>query len=197
MKLALSIQHDPTGRIRELTGALGPAGMSELNAGASAHLFALTRGHLRKYAANHHKTANRLNAMPTGHLEKAAATMQHGSNAEAATVSISSPGIRRALGPLNIRPSRARALTIPIHALAYGKRVGELSRVYPIYRPKGTDILAATIDGEMTPLYVLKAAVTVPQDRNLLPSNANMQRAVKTGYLGVIRTVIHKTRHGA
>ena len=60
---------------------------------------------------------------------------------------------------------RARALTIPIHWLAYGKRVGELQRTMTVYRPKGTNILATNINGVLTPLYVLKAAVTLPQDR--------------------------------
>jgi hypothetical protein len=197
MKLELKIIQDPGGRIRALIKSIGDAGKAELNAGASAELFALVRGHLRKYASTHHGSANRLGAMPTGHLEKAAATMQHGASAESAFVAIHSPGIRRALAPLTIRPVRARALTIPIHAIAYGRRVAEVARTHAIYRMGGTNVLAADIGGKPTPLYVLKSAVTIPRDRGILPSDAKMQKAVRDGYLDVIRAVINKLQMGA
>lgn len=184
----------PNDRMAQLIGSLGPAGRKELNDGASAQLWADVRAHLRSYAHGHHATASRLGASPTGHLEKAAATMQHWSDADSATVAINSPGIRRALGPLTIRPSRARALTIPIHALAYGKRVGELGRSHAIFRIPKTDVLAAEIGGALTALYVLRASVTLPQERGLLPSQAAMERSVKTGYLARIRSILQKAR---
>ena len=184
----------PFGRIAQLVNALGPAGRKELNDAASAQLFADVRAHLRGYAASHHGSSNKLGATPTGHLERAASTMQHDSDADSATVSISSPGIRRVWGALTIRPTKARALTIPIHAIAYGRRVGEVARTYRIYRLKGTDVLAADVNGAMTPLYVLKAAVTLPQDRALLPSDAALGQSVKKGYVFKIRSVIEKMR---
>lgn len=190
MKVNIEVIKDPNGRISKLVNALGTAGRKELNDAASAVLWADVRAHLRSYAGNHHGSAQKLGATPTGHLEKAAATMQHDSDADSATVAIHSPGIRRVWGALTIRPTRARALTIPIHAIAYGKRVGELNRVYQIYRPKGTDVLAANIDGNMTPLYVLKASVTLPQDRSILPSDAAMSKSVRTGYLLKIKSII-------
>ena len=50
-----------------------------------------------------------------------------------------------------------------------------------VYRPKGSDFLATTIDQVMTPLYVLRAAVTLPQDRLILPSDAALGQSVRTG----------------
>lgn len=197
MRVIIETIVDPAGRIKRLINSLGPAGRKELNDGASAQLWADVRAHLRGYAAGHHASAQRLGATPTGHLEIAAATMQHDSDAKSASVSIHSPGIRRVWGAVTIRPKTARALTIPIHWLAYGKRVGELNRVLQIYRPKGTDILAANIEGKMTPLYVLKAAVTLPQDRSILPGDAALGQSVRKGYLVVIRSVIAKTTGAA
>lgn len=197
MRVRIETIVDSSGRIRELVNSLGPAGRRELNAGAAAQLWVDVRKHLRDYAASHHATANRLGATPTGHLEKAAATMLRESDADSATVVINSPGIRRALGPLDIRPKTARALTIPVHWLAYGKRVGEVRRKHPVFRLKGRDVLAAKIEGKLTPLYVLRAAVTVPQDRAILPGDEAMGASVKRGYLGVIRNVVQKLSMGA
>lgn len=197
MRVRVETIVDPSGRIRQLINSLGPAGKKELNAGAAAQLWADVRKHLRDYAASHHATASRLGAQQTGHLEKAAATMLRESDADSATVSISSPGIRRALGPLTIRPTRARALTIPVHWMAYGKRVGEVRRSTPVFKLKGRDVLATTIDGRLIALYVLRASVTIPQDRSILPSDEAMGGSVKRGYLGVIRNVVAKTGMGA
>lgn len=192
MQLKFELVQDPSGRIRQLVRQLGDAGRSELNAAAAARLWADTRAHLRRYALGHHATASRLGATPTGHLEQAAASMQRSSDSTAATVSIHSPGIRRALGAITIRPAQARALTIPIHALAYGKRVAELRRAHRVFRLGKTDVLAADVDGVPTPMYVLRASVTLPQDRSILPSDAELERSVKTGYLGAIRAVVAK-----
>lgn len=181
---------DPNGKIKQLINALGPDGRKELHDSASAQLFADVRRHLLNYAAVHHKTAWKLGAQPTGHLEKAAATMQHESSADSATVTINSPGIKRVWGEVTIRPIKAKALTIPVHWLAYGKRVGELQRTMTVYRPKGSDFLATTIDQVMTPLYVLRAAVTLPQDRLILPSDAALGQSVRTGYLFKIKSII-------
>lgn len=190
MKVNVQVIQDPSGRIKALLNAVGPAGRRELLDAAGAVLFADVRVHLLNYARSHHGSAQRLGAQPTGHLEKAAATMQHDTGINSATVSIHSPGIGRVYQALTIRPKKARALTIPINAISYGKRVGELSRVYQIFRPKGTDVLAAEINGQMTLLYALKAMVTLPQDRSILPSDAAMGKSVRTGYLMKIQSIV-------
>ena len=76
MKVNIEVIKDPNGRIGKLVSALGTAGRKELNDAASAVLWADVRAHLRSYAGNHHGSAQKLGATPTGHLEKAAATMQ-------------------------------------------------------------------------------------------------------------------------
>lgn len=59
-----------------------------------------------------------------------------------------------------IKAKNARALTIPIHRLARGKRVSRLEdEGYELFRPKGTNILATTENGELIPLYALVKSV--------------------------------------
>jgi len=191
-RISLSIIRDPSGRIRQLIRELGADGRRELNAGAAATLWADVRAHVRRYAAGHHASANRLGAMPTGHLEQAAATMQRDADADGGYVSIDSPGFRRVFGIQEIRPSRARALTIPIHAIAYGRRVAEVSRYHRVFRPRGKSYLAANIDGTLTPLYALRKSVSIPQDRTMLPTDEQLGESVRRGYMGVIRATLAK-----
>lgn len=59
-----------------------------------------------------------------------------------------------------IRAKNARALTIPIHRLAQGKRASRLEdEGYDLFRPKGTNILATEQNGELIPLYALVKSV--------------------------------------
>ena len=85
-------------------------------------LLALCRSHLGRAAASRHKTASRLGAAPTGHLEEAARTMLMEADTDHGAVLVRSPGFSRALGPLTIRAKRARALTIPLDRVSYGRR---------------------------------------------------------------------------
>ena len=84
-------------------------------------LLALCRSHLGRAAASRHKTASRLGAAPTGHLEEAARTMLMEADTDHGAVLVRSPGFSRALGPLTIRAKRARALTIPLDRVSYGR----------------------------------------------------------------------------
>ena len=183
----LTITFRPSPKLSQLVAALGPEGRKTLNAGAAANLFAVVRDHIRRDAARRHATARKLGAAPTGHLEKAAGSVQKASDETGATVSVSSPGFGRVFRALHVRPVRARSLTIPVHALGYGRRASEVAAAHPLFRPKGKDYLMADIDGEATVIYLLRRAVTVPQDRTLLPSDADLDRAAKQGYKEAIR----------
>lgn len=60
-----------------------------------------------------------------------------------------------------IRAKNAKALTIPIHELARGRRARDLELTgVAIFRPPGTNILATTADdGRLIPLYALVKSV--------------------------------------
>lgn len=82
-------------------------------------------------------------------------------SADGAVVTIGSEGAHKQHGG-TVRAKNAKALTIPLHAIARGKRVRELELDgIDVFRPKGTNILAMTgPNGAMVPLYALCRSVT-------------------------------------
>lgn len=176
-----------------LAKSLGRDGRTSLNTAAAYSLWASARAHLRDYAGTHHKTADGIKGGPatrTGHLEEAAETMSWEAGADVARVTVRSPGFGRVFREIRITPKTASALTVPIHAMAYGRRVAEVRRSTTVFRPKGTNILATTDkQGDLVPLYALVRAVTLPQDRAMLPTDADMRKAAARGMLEEIRKV--------
>ena len=145
---------------------------------AASRYLELLRRHFRSAVAPRHGTAQRLNAVPTGYWSNPTTYTQLQGN----EITITKPGIARALGPVTIRPTQAKALTLPIAALAYGKRVADLRHTLgkPIFRPKGTRLLAyQEDDGTLKPLYALVGKVTQPQDATLLPPEETVHTALQ------------------
>lgn len=125
--------------MRELGG--DSTGMNAMIAGRAE---SVTRDWLIEQAKVRHKTAQRLGATPTGHLERAAESVTSASDAQGATIGITSPGISRAFGPLDIKPSAGKKyLTIPATAEAYGRRAGSFNDLrLAFFRRAGTLLLA-------------------------------------------------------
>ena len=167
---------------------LGQASRAELHAEIAGRLQTIVDNHLASYALSHHATAGRLGARPTGNLEKAKVTATSG--ADGATVTVAAPGIRRALGPLTIRPKSRQALTIPVAALAYGRTVAYLkAQGVNVFRPKGKNYLAYKENPKSkfsTVLYILAKRATLKHEPDLLPSQdtlaANALEAAR-GYI--------------
>ncbi len=135
-----------------------------------------TADHIAKASVSRHKTAQRLGAKPTGHFELAPGRVRAIPPAwdeTGATITIAgTPGILRAFAPVKVTAKKANNLTIPIHRIAYGKRVADMqAEGYKIFRPKGKKVLLGTKDGETYPFYALKKSVTLPQDEGLLPTS--------------------------
>ena len=164
-----------TDGVSAVARAIAPERRAALMAEVAAELEETLRDHLRRYAVTHHVTAYRLGVRPTGNLEDA--RFSRASNAERATVEIHAMGIRRALGPVEIRPRNRRALTIPLAAIAYGRRVSELARYFPVFRPKGRNYLAVSDPktGRLTPVYLLVRRATLPHEPRLLPSTDTLR----------------------
>ena len=93
---------------------LDPGARAELHREIAAEMQETVQDHLRSYALGHHRTANRLGARPTGNLEDA--KVEASIDTAGATVTVKALGIRRALGPITIRPKDKQALTIPVAA---------------------------------------------------------------------------------
>ena len=165
----------------------------------------LVRDYLTSLAQTRHATADALGATPTGHLERAAESVTSRSDADAVTVSITSPGITRAFGDITIVPVNAKWLTIAATAEAYGKRAGAFNDLRLAFFKNGllalvkadqsrisdrkasgygTESKAAKADAtkQRPPVYYwLKKSVTQKQDRTLLPSNELIQTAAEEG----------------
>ena len=156
---------------------------------AAESLCETVRDHIRREAAGRHRTASRLGAMPTHHLERGARETRAEQVGREAVVTVPIPGITRAFGDLHIRPQNARALTIPINAVSYGVRAPELSsRGWNLFtmsskQGPGGGILFGRKAGEArtVALYLLRASVDMPQDRALMPSDDDIGEALAYG----------------
>ncbi len=156
-------------------------------AGADA-LQRLVMRHLQQVARTRHATAQRLGATPTGFWSGAAQAVRLQAHASDAEVSVTHPGIARALRDVVIRPRRAKALAIPLHAKAYGLRPREAGQRLgqALFRPKGTRILATEEGGKLTPMYALCASVTQKRDPSLLPDPKTIDDALARAALNAL-----------
>ena len=168
-----------TPQLDAISRRLEPSARAELHREIATEISETVRDHLRRYALTHHATASRLGARPTGNLEDAGdgdggASVSATSDSAGATVTVAAPGIRRALGPITIRPRTKAALTIPVAALAYGRSVAYLkNHGYNIFRPKGKNYLAYKENPKSqfsTVLYILAKQATLKHEPDLLPT---------------------------
>lgn len=169
--------------IRMLTREVGPAGREKLNENATIPVSALVKKHVLEAAQTRHSTADNIRRGPahrTGHLESAADSVSYTFDSEGGAVTVSSPGFRRALGPLTIRPVSKQFLTIAVDALSYGETVSNLrARGIPVFRRK--DYLATRYEGQFRVLYLLRHEVTLKHDPGLMPAIEQMGDAAKAG----------------
>ncbi len=159
-----------TPHLNEIVAQLAEGKRPELYREIGTEVRETVREHLFDYALTHHRTAFALGARPTGNLEEA--TFEATADSNGATVTVGAKGIRRALGDLTIIARNKKALTIPLHALSYGRRVAELTGLgIAVFRPKGKNYLATVIDDKLTPIYALVKQATLKHEPDLLPSN--------------------------
>lgn len=184
-----------------------PAGRRMLFSAAGNAVSNLINAHLKRIAPTRHRSANRLGATPTGHLEQRPTFHATSNYAE---VVIPIPGINRAFKDLTITPKDAPFLTLPLNAVSYGKRAATVRSLgYVLFRPpaKGAhkadgkrydrykDLLMGVPQGggEAVPLYLLKKRVEQRQDRTLLPSDAEIAKAAS----GAIMDMLDRIAKGA
>lgn len=195
IQIQTSMDNKAAPYLARLVQRLGDRGRAALHESAAHHLSVKVRGHIMAASETRHKTADQIRNGPakrTGHLAKAAESVAESFDSTAGTVSISSPGFRRAFGPLTIVPRIRRSLTIPVDALAYGSTVANLrSDGHTIFKPKGKDYLATTTpDGKLRVLYLLRRAVTLKHDPGLLPTADEQATAAKEGMAALVRRIV-------
>lgn len=178
MSLGITItRDDATPTLRRLMDGL--TDRRDLNRAIANRAQAMTRKHLVRLSRSRHDSARRLGARPTGHLGRAAESVSVAINqSESSTISVTSPGISRALHDVEIKPVNGNWLTIPIHKLAYGKTAWEVSRTIGVslFRPgakgKKKKVLSAVErGGKLVNFFALTKSVHLKQDRTLLPSD--------------------------
>ncbi len=173
-------------------------GRQVLHAAAAKRVAAQVQSHIRSYKDSKHETARRLGATPTGHYEAGARDISTNATAEQGTVTIPIPGIQRAFRDVTIAAKKANALTIPLDALSYGRRAGELKHLgvhlFPLVKNgKKTDILMGKmLNGEARPMYLLRKQVTQPQDASLLPTMDEIRATAEQAILATLHAALNQ-----
>ncbi len=199
--MTLTIDVNQNAVLSDLLGLLSPKARKELHAVAAENLAHLIQLHLRQFVFSKHVTAQKLGAQPTRHYEKGTAAISTHATASKGTVTIPIPGIQRAFHDVTITAKVAQALTLPVDALAYGRRVSEVKALgWQIFRPKdkasGTlrDCLLGTKNGETKVLYVLKRVVRQPRDPSLLPAQEAMSQTAIDAMIRCVNTIVEQAR---
>lgn len=157
-------------RLREL------ADSETLNKALGLAVSREVKEHLNFLDANSaHKSARSLGARPSGHYAKAASAVEFESDAEGATIVIPANfGLSRAFGQLEITPKNGKKwLTIPAHRSAYGRSAKEFDDLNFVLLKKDLAALFGRDQGtgDQFPMFWLKPRVTIPQDRDILPTD--------------------------
>lgn len=118
-----------------------------------------------------------------------------------AIISISEPGIGLRVYGGTVTPKVARALTIPIHPEAYGRRAGAIESITGMkvwrFTPRkgGPTFLARSLgDDTIRLLYVLKRSATHAPDPNALPPDATMAGAAISAAQAQLRSEINRRK---
>lgn len=99
------------------------------------------------------------------------------------SVSISHPAILQKIYGGIITAKRAKALTIPVQAQAYGRRASVLEHLLGLKLFRVKDALAAKgADGKLTIYYLLKRSVNQKPDPTALPAADKMQAAASDAF---------------
>lgn len=135
-----------------------------------------------------HKTANRLGATPTGHMETVASQIESASTDDKSVIKVPRASrLAAAFGSYTVRPKKPNGfLTIPVAAEAYGRTARSFSDLMCLtVGPKKTLILARKpvgVKGDtlLSTLYILVKKAEIQEDRSLLPFDDMLDTAVQT-----------------
>lgn len=100
------------------------------------------------------------------------------------TTNVNIPGASRAYHDITIRPVHARVLTIPIHQIAFGKKASDFP---DLFKPKGKNILARNVNGELVAMFALAQSAFQKKDPSLMPPDEHLAG-------GIFRALCQKIR---
>jgi hypothetical protein len=184
LRITLDISDRVSTELRAIADGLQDKAPLHAQIAADAEAFVKARG--AATAAREHKTATRLGATPTGHLEDAYRAIEGQSSATEALLLVPAAGrLAAAFGPVTIRPKKSKYLTIPVAKDSYGKRAGEFggNLIFLRVGPKKQAVLArrqkSTDESKpLEVLYILARESKIPEDRNLIPFEALADEAL-------------------
>jgi len=196
----LNVRFRADGLAADILSIVGSEGRRELYSVAANALRILVQRHLRAAAPTRHVWATLLGGRRTGHLTKGARLVTAHASPTYGVVEVPIPGISRAFQDLTITPKTADMLTIPARGaggISYGRRAAEMQALgWRLFRGRGSDKAKHLLFGrrgkDTRILYVLKERVTVPMDRGLLPSDADVERTTTEAMEKYIVSVCRK-----
>ena len=171
MKVDITISDGASIALQHLGSRCADGAQLHARLAGEAEKFVKERG--RQTAATEHRSASRLGAAPTGHLENAYQAVESlSTDSSAALLVPRASRLRAAFGGYTVKPGAGKTyLTIPVAAEAYGKRAGEIEGLeFMRVGPRKTPILARPDgDGRITTFYLLAKQAAIPEDRGLIP----------------------------
>lgn len=155
---------------------------------------AKSQDYVRSIAPTRHATATGLGAKPTGHLMRAASSIEgQWDNTRAMLVFPRTTGLSRAFRDFNLVPvsEGIKWLTIPANARSYGRRAREFGDLEfrRVPGPLNAPPRAALVFPDGAVAYFLVKQAHIPQDRTLLPSDAEFAEAAEIGAFEYIRAL--------
>lgn len=154
--------------------------------------------HLTELGNSRHTTAQRLGARPTGYIAQLAENFDQSStvavDADGVSISMRHPVIARALRDITIVPTGGKQfLTIPLNALAYGRRVGEFEKFRLVRQGgdhRGPEGKKDKPYDNSLPAWLLVRSVTQKRDPSLLPTLDEITTAAATGAGAEIKALL-------
>lgn len=182
--LNYTITDSPSPALKALEGKLTDRTGLHQHIAATAEV--ATREHLRLIEPTMHTTRARLGVganNPPSYWSARIAAVESRASASEATVSLGKEAeiFARVNGAVIVRPRVGKYLTIPATAAAYGRRAREFAGLFFVQFKSGTKALAKKDGKGIKVFYWLKESVTLPQDRELLPSDTQYLDAAEQG----------------
>ena len=91
------------------------------------------------------------------------------------TTNVDIEGAGKAYHDVIIRPVRAKMLTIPMHYDAFHHSARDFN---DLFKPKGKNILARNVNGQLVAMFALAKSAFQKQDSSLMPTDDNLASGI-------------------
>lgn len=149
----------------------------------------LVRQHLYRRDAK----PNKMGAKKTHFYRQAGDSVGHVARRGSSEVQVKHLGVRQQWKGGTITPKESRLLTIPLRAVARGKRAAEFGDLFLLKRPRGRRygyLARATRQKEIEVLYALMSSVEQDADASVMPTPHEMQHLAEETALLVLTRII-------